>query len=59
MVERARTPLTVDLTGYNVASSASANGIGRVLADSFAYCGASVFASNLDAQALDSLGTWG
>ena len=41
MVEGARTPLTVDLTGYKVAISAGANGIGKVMADSFAYCGAS------------------
>ena len=59
MVEGARTPLTVDLTGYRVAISAGANGIGKVMADSFAYCGASVFVSDLDTQALDSLGTWG
>jgi NAD(P)-dependent dehydrogenase (short-subunit alcohol dehydrogenase family) len=52
MVEGARTPLTVDLTGYKVAISAGANGIGKVMADSFAYCGATVFVSDLDAAAL-------
>jgi hypothetical protein len=44
----------VDLTGYNVAIWARVNGIGKVLAASFACCGESVFASNLDAQALDT-----
>ena len=48
MVEGARTPLTVDLGGYKVAISAGANGIGKVMADSFAYCGAQVFVSDVD-----------
>jgi NAD(P)-dependent dehydrogenase (short-subunit alcohol dehydrogenase family) len=56
MVEGARTPLTVDLTGYKVAISAGANGIGKVMADSFAYCGASVFVSDVDTQGLDTCG---
>ena len=42
MIHGARTPLTVDLGGYRVAISAGANGIGKVMADSFAACGASV-----------------
>lgn len=52
MVEGARTPLTVDLGGYRVAITAGANGIGRVMADSFAACGAQVFVSDVDAAAL-------
>ncbi len=56
MVEGARTPLTVDLTGYKVAISAGANGIGKVMADSFAFCGAHVFVSDVDTRALDTCG---
>lgn len=52
----ANTPLTVDLTGYNVAISAGANGIGRVMAHSFAYCGARVFVSDVDETALAECG---
>ena len=48
----ARTPLTVDLTGLRVAITAGANGIGRVMADSFAACGAAVFVSDVDPAAL-------
>ena len=56
MVTGANTPLTVDLTGYNVAISAGANGIGKVMAHSFAYCGARVFVSDVDTAALDTCG---
>ena len=56
MVSGARTPLTVDLGGYRVAISAGANGIGKVMADSFAACGAQVFVSDVDQRALDSCG---
>jgi NAD(P)-dependent dehydrogenase (short-subunit alcohol dehydrogenase family) len=52
MISGARTPLTVDLGGYRVAISAGANGIGKVIADSFAACGASVFVSDIDERAL-------
>ena len=52
MITGARTPLTVDLTGLRVAISAGAGGIGRVMADSFAQCGAEVFVSDIDAAAL-------
>jgi NAD(P)-dependent dehydrogenase (short-subunit alcohol dehydrogenase family) len=52
MISGARTPLTVDLGGYRVAISAGANGIGKVIADSFAACGASVFVSDVDERAL-------
>ncbi len=56
MVSGANTPLTVDLTGYNVAISAGANGIGKVMAHSFAYCGARVFVSDVDTHALEMCG---
>ena len=56
MITGARTPLTVDLGGYRVAISAGANGIGKVMADSFAACGASVFVSDVDQRALDGCG---
>jgi NAD(P)-dependent dehydrogenase (short-subunit alcohol dehydrogenase family) len=54
MVNGANTPLTVDLTGLRVAISAGANGIGKVMADSFAACGADVFVSDVDRRALDT-----
>jgi NAD(P)-dependent dehydrogenase (short-subunit alcohol dehydrogenase family) len=56
MISGARTPLTVDLGGYRVAISAGANGIGKVMADSFAACGASVFVSDVDERALAACG---
>jgi NAD(P)-dependent dehydrogenase (short-subunit alcohol dehydrogenase family) len=56
MISGARTPLTVDLTGYRVAISAGANGIGKVMADSFAACGARVFVSDVDPAALAGCG---
>ena len=56
MVTGARTPLTVDLSGCRVAITAGANGIGRVMADSFAACGAKVFVSDVDAGALAASG---
>ena len=56
MVEGARSALTVDLTGYRVAISAGANGIGRVIAHSFDFCGARVFVSDVDEAALASCG---
>jgi NAD(P)-dependent dehydrogenase (short-subunit alcohol dehydrogenase family) len=52
MIQGARTPLTVDLGGYRVAISAGANGIGKVMADSFAACGASVFVCDVDPASL-------
>ena len=52
MVTGARTPLTVDLSGLRVAISAGAGGIGRVMADSFAACGAQVFVSDVDPATL-------
>ena len=59
MIGGARTPLTVDLGGYRVAISAGANGIGKVMADSFAACGAAVFVSDIDDRALASCGHQG
>ena len=56
MVTGANTPLTVDLTGFRVAISAGANGIGKVMADSFAYCGAKVFVSDVDTKSLETCG---
>jgi len=48
----ALTPLTVDLSGLRVAITAGAAGIGRVMADSFAACGAEIFIGDVDATAL-------
>ena len=45
-------PLPVALTGLSVAISAGVGGISRVMADSFAACGASVFLRDVDAEAL-------
>jgi NAD(P)-dependent dehydrogenase (short-subunit alcohol dehydrogenase family) len=56
MVTGARTPLTVDLNGWRVAITAGANGIGKVMADSFATCGAFVFVSDVDEAALAACG---
>ena len=52
----AHSPLTVDLGGLRVAITAGANGIGKVMADSFDACGASVFVSDIDAAALAACG---
>ncbi len=56
MIQGAMTNLPVDLTGLRVAITAGAGGIGRVMADSFAACGARVFVSDIDAAALASCG---
>jgi len=56
MVTGARNPLTVDLTGYRVAITAGANGIGRIMADSFATCGAKVYVGDVDPAALAGCG---
>jgi NAD(P)-dependent dehydrogenase (short-subunit alcohol dehydrogenase family) len=56
MVIGARTALTVDLTGLRVAITGAAGGIGRVMADCFASCGAVVFVSDIDAAALAGCG---
>ena len=52
MITGARTPLPLDLTGLRVAITAGAGGIGRVMADSFAACGAELFVSDVDEAAL-------
>jgi NAD(P)-dependent dehydrogenase (short-subunit alcohol dehydrogenase family) len=52
MISGARTPLTVDLTDLRVAITGAAGGIGRVMADSFSFCGAHVFISDIDPVAL-------
>ena len=56
MVEGARTPVPLDLTGLRVAITAGAGGIGRVMADSFAACGARAFVSDVDEAALAGCG---
>jgi NAD(P)-dependent dehydrogenase (short-subunit alcohol dehydrogenase family) len=56
MVTGARLPLTVDLGGLRIAITAGANGIGRVMADSFVDCGARVFISDVDEDALTASG---
>jgi NAD(P)-dependent dehydrogenase (short-subunit alcohol dehydrogenase family) len=56
MITGARTPLTVDLSGLRVAITAGANGIGKVMADSFDACGARVFVSDIDRAALAACG---
>lgn len=56
MIEGARTPLPLDLSGLRVAITAGASGIGRTIADSFAACGARVFTCDVDAAALSASG---
>lgn len=56
MVEGARTPVPLDLSGLRVAITAGAGGIGRVMADSFAACGGRVFVSDVDGAALAECG---
>ena len=52
MITGAKTYLPVDLSGLRVAITAGAGGIGRVMADGFAACGARVFVSDVDKDAL-------
>ena len=56
MTQAATTPIPLDLTGLRVAITAGAGGIGRVMADSFAACGAAVFVSDIDEAALAACG---
>lgn len=56
MISGAKMNLTVDLSGLRVAITAGAGGIGRVMADSYAACGARVFVSDVDATALAECG---
>lgn len=48
MIEGARAPLPLNLAGLRVAITAGAGGIGRVMADSYAACGARVFICDVD-----------
>ncbi len=52
MIQGAAIPLPVRLDGMRIAITAGAGGIGRVIADSFAACGARIFVSDIDAAAL-------
>ncbi|GAC1347040.1 MAG: SDR family oxidoreductase [Acetobacteraceae bacterium] len=56
MIEGARTPVPFDLTGLRVAITGGAGGIGRVIADSFASCGAQPFVSDVDEAGLAACG---
>ena len=56
MIEGARTPVPLDLSGLRVAITAGAGGIGRVFADSYTACGARVFVSDIDEAALNECG---
>jgi NAD(P)-dependent dehydrogenase (short-subunit alcohol dehydrogenase family) len=56
MVAGANSPLPLQLTGLRVAISAGAGGIGRVMADSFAACGARPFICDLDEAAVKQTG---
>ena len=56
MIAGARTPVPLDLSGLRVAITAGAGGIGRVMADSFAACGAALYVSDLDERALFDCG---
>ncbi len=52
MITGANTHLPVDLTGLRVAITGAAGGIGRVMADGFVACGAKVFISDIDREAM-------
>jgi NAD(P)-dependent dehydrogenase (short-subunit alcohol dehydrogenase family) len=52
MITGARGHLPVDLSHLRVAITAGAGGIGRVMSDGFAACGAQVFVSDVDQVAL-------
>ena len=52
MTLAAATPIPLDLSGLRVAITAGAGGIGRVMADSFAACGARPFISDVNDEAL-------
>ena len=56
MTLAATTPIPLDLSGLRVAITAGAGGIGRVMADSFAACGARPFISDIDDDALAGCG---
>jgi len=56
MITGATTHLPVSLEGMRVAITGAAGGIGLVMADSFAACGARVFVSDVDEMALATCG---
>lgn len=56
MITGSRQPLPLELGGLRVAISGAARGIGRVMADSFAACGAVVFICDIDEAALAEAG---
>ena len=56
MTLAATSPIPLDLSGLRVAITAGAGGIGRVMADSFATCGARPFISDVDEAALADCG---
>ncbi len=56
MSQAANSPVPLDLSGRRVAITAGAGGIGRVMADSFAACGATAFVSDVDEAALAACG---
>jgi NAD(P)-dependent dehydrogenase (short-subunit alcohol dehydrogenase family) len=56
MITGARSHLPIDLSGKRVAITAGANGIGKVIADGFAACGAHVFVCDIDEAALAACG---
>ena len=56
MISGATTHLPVDLTGQRVAITGAAGGIGLVMANGFAACGAQLFISDVDEAALAECG---
>lgn len=56
MITGANSPATLDLQGLRVAITGGAGGIGRVMADSFVACGATVFVSDVDRAGLATCG---
>ncbi len=56
MITGAKTNLPVNLKGLRVAITGGAGGIGRVMADCYAACGAEVFVSDVNVEALGDCG---
>ena len=56
MITGANGPVTLDLSGLRVAITGGAGGIGRVMADCFAACGALPFVSDVNRAALAECG---
>eukprot|EP01037_Dinobryon_pediforme_P005498 gene5498-5553_t len=56
MIVGAKTHLPVDLAGLRVAITGAAGGIGLVMANSFASCGARLFISDVNEAALQECG---